>query len=144
MRLLAYEEAVGHYLKALRALEDAAPDWIDQGRRCDLLLALGEAARRAGDLDKAAGAFRRVADVAREHGFGERLARAALGLGGPWVSMGVVAREVMGLLEEAQRRLGDQDSVLRARVLARIAMELYFSDALERRARLSPDAPLAS
>jgi DNA-binding SARP family transcriptional activator/tetratricopeptide (TPR) repeat protein len=117
---LAFEEAVRLYRMALEALgrDDAA----DGTRRCDLLLALGEAQARSGDDAGARATFLSAADVARGSGSGERLARAALGYGGRFVW--TVMRgdpHVIPLLEEAIDALPDDDSELRARVLARLA-----------------------
>jgi tetratricopeptide (TPR) repeat protein len=134
---LAHEEAARMYERALSAL-DVAP--VDGARRCDLLLALGEAHHRAGDHGYARAAFRQAADAARELGSSERLARATLGYGGPRGSFAVVDVELVGLLEEALTALGARDDALRARLLARLAMELYFSGRGERRATLVDEA----
>jgi tetratricopeptide (TPR) repeat protein len=134
---LAHEEAARMYKRALSAL-DVAP--VDGARRCDLLLALGEAHHRAGDHGYARAAFRQAADAARELGSSERLARATLGYGGPRGSFAVVDVELVGLLEEALTALGARDDALRARLLARLAMELYFSGRGERRATLVDEA----
>src|SRR5207245_2711330 len=44
---LAYEEAAGHYQRALAVLDPRAG--ADERLRCDLMLALADAQRRAGD-----------------------------------------------------------------------------------------------
>jgi tetratricopeptide (TPR) repeat protein len=57
------------------------------------------------------------------------------------VGAGVVDKPLVNLLEEALSALGEGDSALRARVLARLARELYFSAAsADRRALLSRQA----
>jgi tetratricopeptide (TPR) repeat protein len=134
---LAHDEAARMYERALSAL-DVAP--VDGARRCDLLLALGEAHHRAGDHAQARAAFRQAADAARELGSSEHLARATLGYGGPRGSFAVVDRELVGLLEDALTALGAGDDALRARLLARLAMELYFTGVGERRASLVDEA----
>jgi hypothetical protein len=53
------------------------------------------------------------------------------------VRTGVVDEPVVRLLEEALAALGDADPALRARLLARLAMELYFSAHRDRVAELS-------
>src|SRR5207247_9771305 len=68
------------------------------------------------------------------------LARAALGLGGPRHSFGVVDDELIELLGEALARVGSKDGVLRPRLLARLAMELYFTGGDERRLALVEEA----
>jgi tetratricopeptide (TPR) repeat protein len=134
---LAHEEAARLYERALRAL-DLAP--ADGTTRCDLLIALGEARHRAGAHAQARAAFRQAAGVARELSSAPRLARAALGYGGPRGSFGIVDADLVGLLEQALAALGPGDDGLRARLLARLAMELYFAGAAERRATLVNEA----
>jgi eukaryotic-like serine/threonine-protein kinase len=134
---LAHEEAAGIYERALRALE-LAP--ADGARRCDLLIALGEARHRAGSHAQARVAFRSAAALARDLSSPQRLARAALGFGGPRGSFGVVDAELVALLEQALATLGPGDDGLRARLLARLAMELYFSGAAEHREGLVDEA----
>jgi len=152
--LLAYEEAARHYERALRILElepatDGAPAPENELRRCDLLLALGEARRRAGHgalarPSPAKRALLQAAEVARRllprigaHEAGLRLARAALGYRGVLVDAGAVDTVRVGLLEEALDALDESDSGLRAKLLARLATELYFSDQPDRRVALS-------
>src|SRR5439155_3570052 len=79
MAVVAYEQAAGHFERALQAygLEERA----DVPRRCDLLLALGQAQSRAGDAHSARDTFQRAAGLARKLDSPERLAAAALGYG---------------------------------------------------------------
>jgi tetratricopeptide (TPR) repeat protein len=134
---LAYEDASQLYERALRALELTG---ADGARRCDLLLALGDAYAHGGSVQAARRAFRRAADDARRLGSPARLAQAALGFGGPRATYAVVEDEVVGLLEEALAALGSGDDALRARLQARLAMELSFAGAPERRAALAEEA----
>jgi len=138
--LLGYEEAAGHYEKALHLLE-LRPD---DRRRCELLLALGEAQRRAGATEAARKSFRHASELARGLAAPELLARAALGFAtgfaGVTVSGGTEDPFVVSLLEDALRGLGEDDSPLRARVLGRLAMELYWSVSQEQRGALSQQA----
>jgi predicted ATPase len=60
--LLAYEEAVGHYQRALQLLELTEPNAT---RRCALLLALGDAQLKAGEARNARDSFRQVAALAK-------------------------------------------------------------------------------
>jgi hypothetical protein len=53
---------------------------------------------------------------------------------------GVVDETVVRLIEEALAAIGESDPALRARLLARLAMELSFSEQRERRAELSSEA----
>jgi eukaryotic-like serine/threonine-protein kinase len=117
--LLAHEEAVRLYSMALEALDLAGADDAD---RCDLLLSLGDVQARAGDGDAARGTFLAAAGLARRLGRAEELARAALGYGGRFVWEAARGDpNLVPLLEDAVGSLGDADSGLRARVLARLA-----------------------
>ena len=76
MTLAAYEEAVRFYQMALQALTRQAPE--DEAQHCTLLLALGEAQRKAGQSPQALDTLQEAADIARRLGSPENLARAAL------------------------------------------------------------------
>jgi len=133
-RALAHEEAVAHYERALPLLERATP--VDDSRRCPLLIALGLAQVRVGDPSAAEAAFARAGALARAGGFREELARVALGFG-------EITRQnarLVPLLEEALGGLDGTDSVLRARVLARLAVALYWSQSEDRKRALSDEA----
>jgi DNA-binding SARP family transcriptional activator/tetratricopeptide (TPR) repeat protein len=135
---LAYEEAARLYGMALDALGQDAPVLP---RRCGLLLRLGEAQAKAGEVAAARATFGRAAEAARRLDAPRELARAALGYGTVGqMSGGVVDAGVVALLEEALSALGEGDAALRARLLARLAMELSFSEQRERRAALSEQA----
>jgi DNA-binding SARP family transcriptional activator/tetratricopeptide (TPR) repeat protein len=127
---LAYEEAVGHFDRALEAVE--LSNSPDQATRCELLLGLGEARGKASEFDESRAAFQAAAELARTAGLGEHLARAALGLGRGWIEQGSANPAVIGLLEEALAALPEAQTALRARLLGRLAMELHFSDEPER------------
>jgi DNA-binding SARP family transcriptional activator len=136
-RLLAWEEAAGHYRSALRARELAgAPD---DRLRCELLLALGASQERAGASEMRA-TFAAAAQTARALGDPALLGRAALGYAGRWSQLGRVEEDVAALLQDALAALGDEDSPLRARLLARLALELYYAGDPDRRLALSGEA----
>ncbi len=136
--VLAYEEAARLYEVALEAL-DQAP--ADPERRCGLLLACGQAQTRAGDTIEAHGTFREAADTARALGSAQLLGQAALGYGAAGqMAGGIVDEELVRLLEEALEAVGDGDPALRSRLVGRLAIELSFSEAGERRAELSSEA----
>jgi DNA-binding SARP family transcriptional activator len=136
-RLLAWEEAAGHYRAALRARELAGAD--DDRLRCELLLALGTSQERAGEPENRT-TFAAAADAARSLGDPALLGRAALGYAGRWSQLGRVEEDVEALLQEALGALGEEDSPLRARLLARLALELYYADDPGRRLTLSAEA----
>jgi tetratricopeptide (TPR) repeat protein len=118
---LAYEEAVGHFERALQALDLADAD--EPSTRCDALLQLGDAQLRAANTAGSRAAYRKALDVARALEDAERFALAALGVAGPW-EVGISNPEVVTLLEDASARLGDIASPVHARVLTRISMEV--------------------
>ena len=134
---LAYEEAARLYSMAVDAF-DAQPS--SQPTRCRLLLALGEAHARAGDMDRARAAFLGAADAARRLGLAEELARAALGYGGRFAYARAGDSRLLPLLEEALARLPDADSEIRAMLLARLAGARRAEPSVDRRVALSSDA----
>jgi DNA-binding SARP family transcriptional activator/tetratricopeptide (TPR) repeat protein len=138
LAVLAYEEAARLYGIALAALGD---ETAQLPRRCALLLRLGDARARAGEVQLARSSFNSAADAARRMHSPQQLARAALRYGTVGqMAGGVVDTSVVILVEEALDELGDGEPALRARLLARLAMELSFSEQRERRAALSEEA----
>ena len=137
-RLLAWEEAAQHYRAALRArdLTGAREDPV----RAELLFAQGTSEDRAGLEDAARATFQDAAATARMLGDAALLGRAALGFAGQWSVLGRVDEERLAVLEEALAALGEEDSPLRARLLARLALELYYSGDPDRRQALSEQA----
>ncbi|MBJ7594169.1 MAG: AAA family ATPase [Candidatus Dormibacteraeota bacterium] len=137
--LLAYEEAVRLFQMALQGL--AMSDAKDPEQRCALLLALGDAQVRAGDEAGSKESYLRAADLGRSEGLGEHLPTAALGYGGRHVwTRAAGDRHVIPLLEAALAAVGDGDSVLRARLLARLAGALRDEPSPEPRESLSRQA----
>ena len=138
--LFAYEEAAAHLERSLQAY--ALQERADIPRRCELLLMLGIAQSRSGESGAARETFLRAADLARRIDEPECLARAALGygagLGG--FEFGRVDEGLVALLGEAREMLGTEDGSLNARVMGRLATELYFSDRLEERVALADEA----
>jgi DNA-binding winged helix-turn-helix (wHTH) protein/tetratricopeptide (TPR) repeat protein len=136
-QLLAYEEAVAHYERALQAL-DLSPG--DEATRCRVLLALGDAQSSSGERAKSRATFERAAVLARRLGSADDFARAALGFGGRG-EMGMPRDDaLLRLLEEAMRMLGDAETGLRVHVLARLVGTAPYSDSLETRRSLSEQA----
>jgi DNA-binding NarL/FixJ family response regulator len=137
LELLAWEEAAGLFERALAALELA--ERPDQRERCELLLAVGEARMAASEVPAARAAYQQAGELAGRIGAPEALAQAGLGLGLEF-TYGIVDPVEVGLLEEALAVLDEADSLLRARVLARLATALLFAPQAERRLALSEDA----
>ncbi|MEX2553294.1 MAG: hypothetical protein WD627_09905, partial [Actinomycetota bacterium] len=143
VRQLGYEEAVGHYARALD-LADASGKPASQ--RFDLLLALGNAQWWAGHVTEAGRTFQSAASAARETRDPSRLAEAALrvgevGHGGVYMQAWTYDALRVELLDEALSGLNEPSS-LKVRVLARLSTALYFSpfDSLSRRESLSREA----
>jgi hypothetical protein len=120
VRSLAYEEAARLYRMAL-AMLDAQP-LADDETRTELLLSIGDAEARAGEMDASNAAFLQAAELARQTGVAAHLARAALGIGGrlPWARPGH-NRHLIPMLQEALVLLGGGDEFLRVRLLARLS-----------------------
>jgi tetratricopeptide (TPR) repeat protein len=112
---LAFEEAARLYELALTLA-------TDDTTRCDLLLVVGDVLARAGDTPASKHHFDEAAQLAEKRGLAEQLGDAALGYGGRIVWE--VSRDddrLIPLLERALDELPQEDSPLRARLLARLA-----------------------
>ncbi|HYP48912.1 MAG TPA: tetratricopeptide repeat protein, partial [Thermoleophilaceae bacterium] len=96
--------------------------------RGQLLLALGDAQDRAGRRGQARSAFGEAAELARAARDPELLARAALGHGGVAVVIAAADPAAVRLLEEALAATPAADGATSARLLARLSVELYYSD----------------
>ena len=121
LRLLAFEEAIGHFTRSLEVAEQSGSH--DRAVRCDALIALAEAQTRAGETAQADVTSERAASLARAMGDPERLATAAL-RSGPLSELGVGGpnEQQQLLLEEARAKLPEGDSHLRAMVTARLGL----------------------
>ena len=135
---VAYEESARFYQIALEAVD--LQEKPDEARRGELLLALGEARNKAGDRNKASEAFHQAAGIGREMGAAGLLARAALGLGDRLLVRVDYFPDplLVRLVEEALNALGEEDNVLRARLLALLAALIHV-DSPERGASLSQE-----
>jgi DNA-binding winged helix-turn-helix (wHTH) protein/tetratricopeptide (TPR) repeat protein len=135
----AHDEAATLYGRALKLLGLLNP--TDHSRRARLLLRLGSAQLHAGDRAAAQSSFRTAARLARRLGAAEELADAALGISEGFfaIEAGNVDFFLIDLLEEAMDMLEGRDPAREARLLARLAMALHWSDH-ERRVTLSRHA----
>jgi class 3 adenylate cyclase len=138
---LAFEEAARYYDQALAALPDDDRD--SDPLRCDLMIALSDARRRAGEADYHK-AMTEAVTVARALGDFRRLAKAVLVSarpGGMIANATVVDHALIALYEEALAGLqGEGDDVLRAKLLAQLSAELLYAGDFGRRHRLSAEA----
>ena len=130
MTMLAYEAAAGYFERALQIV----------GAEAGLLIERGDALARAGDHDDARGCFAAAAALARDTAEPQRLAEAALGYAGLGVTIIDIDAEAVALLEEALAAVGEVDAALRSRLLARLAVELYYAPARDRSEALSAEA----
>jgi tetratricopeptide (TPR) repeat protein len=137
---LAHDEAASYYRQAIELLGAVENDEAE-GRRVALLIALGEAERRAGD-PRHRQTLLDAATAARARGDSDTLARAALAnhRGTLWSVVGMVDLDRVGVLEAALDAIGDGDSPTRARLLANLALELIWAGDRPRRVRLSDEA----
>jgi tetratricopeptide (TPR) repeat protein len=137
---LGYEEATAHYERGLQALTLTRQP--DEKRRCELLLALGQTHWDTGELDKARQAYEQAAELADKLGDTTALAHAALGFSGPqrFEVSATVTRPVVDQLQRALAALGDEDSALRAQLMARLASALAYTGAEHRKPMMARQA----
>jgi tetratricopeptide (TPR) repeat protein len=122
--MLAHEEAATLYRRALAAQPAGG---LPDADRAELLIGMGEAEQRAGARDTARPALEEAAALAAKLKDGTLVARAALAHGGVGVVIAAADPVTVRLLRDALALL-DQDDPLRARVLARLSVELYYAD----------------
>jgi DNA-binding winged helix-turn-helix (wHTH) protein/tetratricopeptide (TPR) repeat protein len=132
-RLFAYEQAAMHYEQAASALEHTPT--VDSRTWIATQLSLGEAYRLSGDRERRREVFGRALDRARALRMSSEFARAAIGFCdiSEWSPHDAIAQTA---LREALERLGDDDGVLRAGLLSRLAyLEMFESDGAQPLAR---------
>jgi DNA-binding winged helix-turn-helix (wHTH) protein/tetratricopeptide (TPR) repeat protein len=134
---VAYSEAVGHHRRALEMLERYTPD--DSEQICSVLLALGSDQVRTGDRNGAKVSFDLAARIAEAMGLPERVAEAALGISPGFFAVEAGAHDelLVTLLRRSQGRLGPEQVDLKALVLARLGMALFWTDSDGESGRLS-------
>jgi DNA-binding CsgD family transcriptional regulator/tetratricopeptide (TPR) repeat protein len=125
---LAFDEAAAR-LRTAHAIGIERPV-----ERQAIALELGHASHRAGNALDALHAFREAADIARELGDAQLLARAAIGYEDACWRPGIYDQGAVELLEEATAVLGEQDSELRVGLLGGLARALDFQGHHERAA----------
>ncbi len=134
--MLAYEESARWCDRALELVDAGSPQYPD------LLLFAGETRLSAGDLERAREAFLEAAEIGRRSDDADLFARAALGFasGLSGFEVRLWDRVQTDLLEEGLRRLGPEDAVPRAQVLARLSVALSFTASDARRRELAEEA----
>jgi DNA-binding SARP family transcriptional activator len=131
---LAYEDAADHFARARDALELAG----DDGNVGPILLGQGDALLRAGGRDASRSAFTAARELALRRDDTRLLAEAALGFTGLGIAILDLDADAIARLEEALERT--DDDVLRSRLQARLAIELYYAPDRSRSDTLSADA----
>ena len=140
---LAHDEAVAYYRQALELLgvtEGSASADAD-GQRLPLLLALGEAERRAGDTAHRA-TLLEATRLAARRGDADALAQAALANSrGIYSSIvGEVDHERVAAFEAALAAAGTGDTPIRARLLGTLGLERAYDGDRPRRTALADEA----
>ncbi len=140
LRNFAYEEAVEHFTRS-RDLLPAAAD-VDPATECAVLLDLGLSQVSAGQREKAQSTLHLAAEKARALDAAEELAQVALSLapGLFAIETGVYDPVLVALLREALAQVGSTNGELRALLLGRLALALYWSDTFEERKQLCEEA----
>jgi len=131
---LAYDEAT---VRLRTALQMGVPD---EHRRAEILLDLGMALFRAGRSLDSLQSFRQAAEIARDVGEGELLARAAIGFETSCWRPGLTDEGARELLQEASSALAREDSTLRVGLLASLARALEFEGDSDQAALARADA----
>lgn len=121
LRQLAFDEAVLAAERALETCEAARP--LDEKTRVSIMVELGHAKTRAGDIRGGKTMCAKAASLARDLEDSNLFAEAALEHGSALI-FAEVDRELVRLLEEALELLDDAPSPMRARVMARLAAAL--------------------
>jgi tetratricopeptide (TPR) repeat protein len=140
LRNFAYEEAVEHFSRS-RELLPACAD-VDPATECAVLLDLGLSQLSAGEREAAQSTLQLAAEKARALGAAEELARVALSLAAGLfaIETGVYDPALVELLREALDQVGDGNQRVRALLLGRLALALYWSDTFEQRRELCEEA----
>jgi class 3 adenylate cyclase/tetratricopeptide (TPR) repeat protein len=138
---LAFEQAAKYYEQALSLLTHH--DRNIELLRCDLLMALGDAQRRAGDPNYRETVSHAVR-IARSLGDAKRFALSVLGSARPQfpiADQNLIDQSLIALYEEAIAALEDEDEdVLLAKLSYQLAGELMFTPQRERREELARQA----
>ncbi len=122
--VLAYEDAAELLRRALETLERRG---VGGARRAEVLCSLGEALRRAGEVEQAREPLARASELARIARRPDLVARALLAEGGVGVTILGLDETLVARLDACTASLGpDGDLGLRARLQARLAIELAY------------------
>ncbi|HEX4981773.1 MAG TPA: AfsR/SARP family transcriptional regulator, partial [Ilumatobacteraceae bacterium] len=133
----AHGEAVRQWQRALELLDTVDPG--DDAHRLRILLGLGDAHNTASLDAEACEVFVEAARIARRSRDGPGLGWAALGYCGDRIGF-TPPKQQRELLDEALAGLDPGESLLRGRLLARLATERYWTDSVDRTLELAEEA----
>lgn len=128
-RSCAYEDATQFFQAALNAAELIHP--ADPRMKLNLLKQLGEVSFAAGLFGQSRDWFQKATQIAQGLGDYEEAARLILGFVGTPSEAGTVDHSRVRMLSRALDMLGENDNPLRARLMARLAWELYWWEPAE-------------
>ena len=134
---LAYEDAAGHYRRALEALSLA--DQRSDKLKAELLLAQGTATLKTTGYVDAKEPLRQTFDVAKQLGDIRLIALSALAFSRTHREA-ELEPERIAKLEVALEQLGERNTALRARLCSELASALAWSEDVERRDQLGDEA----
>lgn len=131
---LAYDEAVDFYAGAIAAAEADQP--VDLALLARLLLSQAKAKWKNGALQDAGDTFLAAARAAGDSGLPELAAEAAIGSRwGGWDAFDPDLTEQLALMRQALEGLPEEDSPLRAELMAMLAHGLYYGSGQAAEAR---------
>ena len=119
--LLAYEETIAHYRRALTTLDQSGA--IDVERRFEALMGLGRAGVALTEGETYTRVLVEAAHLARSQGWAVRQARAVIEFGTIIAADERIVEEIRRLIDEALAALPPDDSPERAMLLARRAVQ---------------------
>ncbi len=135
---LAYEDAVGHYRRAVQALSFA--DQQSETLKAELLLAQGTAAIKMAGYKEAKKPLWEALGIAKEIGDVRLLALSALAFSRTDFQTYAVEPERLAVLEEALELVGERDAALRSRLCSELASALSWDADAGRRNELGDEA----
>ena len=121
--MYAYERSADLLERALTVLRRTG---ADHAREAAVLCSLGDALQRSGNRDQAIKILNEAVDLAHCLDDPRPLARATLAIGGLGVTILDVDHALVARLQDALAALRDRDEELRARLLARLSVELTY------------------
>jgi class 3 adenylate cyclase len=138
--LMAHEDAIPHYERALQMLD--LQGGADPQQRCDMLLALAWAHNYGGDAEESVAKMEAAVPIARKLDDPRRLALVAASYGFAEFArnLGRPHPGATAVLEEARDKLGDEDTIERAQVTTQLGLQLVLGATADRGGELLSEA----